>query len=111
MSYFSEEAGTLGINFEMLASEQDLIFLKENRELILMGMIGRLKPVLKDLKESSLQQFREISLCDGWSCCVSQTGSLHVFCYLQPVLDLSHPTFGHLLASQSLQSLCDQISR
>ena len=98
MSYFSDEVGGLGVNFEMLASEQDLIFLKENRELILMGMIGCLKPVLKDLKESfSLQQFREISLCDGWSCCVSETGSLQVFCYLQSVLDLSRQTFGHLL--------------
>ena len=26
-----------------------------------------------------------------------QKGSLHVFCYLQPVLDLSSQTFGHLL--------------
>ena len=29
MSYFSDEWGTLGINFEMLASEKDLIFLKK----------------------------------------------------------------------------------
>ena len=56
----------MGINFEMLASEKDLIFFKENRELILMGMVGRLKSVLKDLKESfSLKQFREIILSDG----------------------------------------------
>ena len=61
-----------------------------------MGMIGRLKPVLKDLKESfSLKQFREIKMCDGWTCCISKMGSLHVFCYLQPVLDLSSQTFGH----------------
>ena len=40
MSYFSDEAKTLGVHFEMLASEQDLIFLKEDSQLILMGMIG-----------------------------------------------------------------------
>ena len=98
MSYFSDEAKTLGVHFEMLASEQDLIFLKEDSQLILMGMIGRLKIVLKELKESfSLKQFREISLSDGWSCCVSESGSLHVFCHLQPVLDLSYQTFVHLL--------------
>ena len=38
MSYFSDEKLILGINFEMLASEQDLIFFKENRELILIGI-------------------------------------------------------------------------
>ena len=98
MSYFSDEKVILGINFEMLASEQDLIFFKENRELILMGMVRRLKPVLKDLKESfSLKEFREMTLSDGWTCCVSKTGSLHVFCYLQPVLDLSSGSFVHLL--------------
>ena len=81
----------------MLASEQDLIFFKENRELILMGMVRHLKPMLKDLKESfSLKEFREMT-SDGWSCCVSKTGSLHVFCYLQPVLDLSSGSFVHLL--------------
>ena len=98
MSYFSDEKLILGINFEMLASEQDLIFFKENRELILMGMVRRLKPVSKDLKESfSLKEFREITLSDGWTCCVSKTGSLQVFCYLQLVLDLSSDSFVHLL--------------
>ena len=98
MSYFSDEKLILGINFEMLASEQDLIFFKGNSELLLMGMVRRLKPVLKDLRESvSLKEFREMTLSDGWSCCVSKTGSLHVFCYLQPVLDLSSSSVLHLI--------------
>ena len=98
MSYFSDESETLGVNFEMLAIEKDLKFFRENRELILMGMVEHLKSVLKDLKESfSLKEFREIVLCGRWSCCISKTESLHVFCYLQPVLDLSNQTFGHLL--------------
>ena len=71
MSYFSDESETLGINFEMLASEQDLIIFKENRELILMGV-----------QSFSLKQFREIRLCYEWTCCVSKTRSLHMFCYL-----------------------------
>ena len=63
-----------------------------------MGMVRHLKSVLKHLKKSfSLQQFREIVLRDGWTCCVSKMGSLHVFCYLQPILDLTSQTFGHLL--------------
>ena len=38
-----------------------------------------------------------MTLSDGWSCCVSKTGSLHVFCYLQPVFDLSSSSVLHLI--------------
>ena len=39
MNYFSDYLQTLGNDFEIAATEFDLIIVKENSELILMGMM------------------------------------------------------------------------
>ena len=51
MNYFSDYLQTLGNDFEIAATEFDLIIVKENSELILMGMMEQLKALEKPLKE------------------------------------------------------------
>ena len=36
-------------------------------------------------------------MTDGWSCYISKTGSFHLFCYSQTILNLSFKSFSYLL--------------
>ena len=98
MNYFSDYLQMLGNDFEIAATEFDLIIVKENSELMLMGMVEQLKALEKPLKEGiSKGEFSDYMMTDGWSCCISKTGSFHLFCYSQPILNLSFKSFSYLL--------------
>ena len=59
----------LGNDFEIAATEFDLIIVKENSELMLMGMMEQLKALEKPLKDGiSKGEFSVYMMTDGWSC-------------------------------------------
>ena len=96
MNHFSDYLQTLGNDFEIAATEFDLIIVKENSELMLMGMMEQLKALEKPLKEGiSKGEFSEYTMTDGWTCYISKTGSFHLFCYSQPILNLSFQSFSY----------------
>ena len=86
------------VDFEIGATEHDIIIFKEHGELILMGMMPRLKSIEKLMKEGlSKGEFVELKMTDGWSSYISKTGSFHLLCYDQPILNLSRESFTYLL--------------
>ena len=98
MNYFSDYMERACVDFEIGATERDIIIFKEHGELILMGMIPRLKLIEKSLREGlSKGEFAEFKMPDGWSSYISSSGSFHLFCFEHPILNLSRESFIYLL--------------